>query len=162
MNNFLVYTVIVVCVFGFAFAAKKRLGLAGIALAVGYIISGAWGNTVANFVSKYSPSVVASITNYGIEAIIVILPAILLIVFGDSPKYKSIIWHLVGAIAFTMLASTFIVLIMGDSGSINDGFGAQAYSFIQNNSSVIIVSCLIFSLLDIIAAKVSSKYEASK
>lgn len=162
MDNTLLYIVIVVCIFGFSFVAKKRLGLAGLALAVGYIISGAWGNTVANMVSRYNPSIITSITNYGMEAIIVVLPAVLLIIFGDSPKYKSLIWHLIGSMAFTLLAITFIILIIGDNGVTDGGFVTQAYLFIRNNSSTIIASCLIFSLLDIIAAKISSKYEASK
>lgn len=149
MDVIFIFIIVAVVLFAAAFISKRRFGLLGLALATGSLLSGIWGFD-AGLVANLFGLPTGSYTTAGILAIIVLLPAGVLLFHGNT--YKTMIGRIIGASLFTLLAIAFLVEPLS-SILIPQGLGADVYGWVANNKDMIIGAGLIAAVVDLFLTK---------
>jgi len=149
MEVILICVVIALALFISTFITKRRFGLLGLALATGSILSGIWGYN-AGLVASFFGIPSGSITSAVILALIILLPACILLFHGYT--YRTLVGRVVGASLFTLLALAFLVEPLGHV-LLLQGYSANAYDWLLNNRTVIIGFGLIIAIVDLFLTK---------
>lgn len=149
MEVILICATIAVLLFVAAFITRRRFGLLGLALAAGSLLSGIWGYD-AGLIASGLGIPTGSLTTAIILAIIVLLPASVLLFHGST--YKTLIGRIVGAALFTLLASAFLIEPLGHV-LMPQGMGADVYNWLSQNRMTIIGGGLIIAVVDLFLTK---------
>lgn len=153
--------VIAICIaialvlFVICFVSRRRFGTLGLALAAGSLLSGIWAYDAGLIVGIFGIRD-GSLTSAIISAVIIVLPAIVLLFHGFS--YKKLVGRIVGSLLFTALALAFLVEPLGPFLAPN-GVGKDIFDAIVDNKSSIVSIGLILSVLDIFLTKVPDPSE---
>ncbi len=159
MNVAIVFAILAVALFGVAYVSKRRFGLLGLALATGSLLSGLWGYDAGLVMSGIGIFPKGSITTAATLAIIVVLPAILLLFHGYS--YKNIVGRIIGSTLFMLLALAFLVQPLGQAFSL-EGVGVNFYQLLANNRDTIISLGLVIAVVDLFLTKPARMHENKK
>ena len=149
MEVILICVVIAVALFAAAFITKRRFGLLGLALAAGSILSGIWEYD-AGLVASFFGIPTGPLAATAVSAVIVLLPAGVLLFHGDS--YKSLVGRIIGASLFTLLASAFLIEPLAHVLMLQ-GLGADVFRWLLNNKNMIIGVGLIVAVIDLFLTK---------
>lgn len=150
MNVVFVFGGLAVALFVAAFIMKRRFGLLGLALAAGSILSGLWSYDAGLLVGSLGIFPSGPLTTAVTLAIIVLLPAVLLLFHGYG--YKSIVGRIFGASLFTLLALAFLVEPLGYALTL-DGAGVDVYKWLVSNREVIIGVGMVIAVIDLFFTK---------
>ena len=145
-----VLIIVLVVLFGIAFLTKRRFGVLGLALAAGSILSGLWVGDLTPAVYEAGINIVSPPLQTVVGAVLVLLPAVALLFRG--PTYKDKTRRIVGAAAFGLLASAFLLPIIGDA-LVLEGDGKQVYDMIMTYRVWIITAGLVFAVIDVMSTK---------
>lgn len=140
---------IILAIFISFYMSKRRFGLFGLALAAGSILSGAWAYEAGSMVSALGVDLSPVVTAI-ISAVIIILPAYLLISHGH--KNKTALGRLISSALFTGLAVAFLVVPLG-SIFILQGTAVDIYNQMVGFRDLIIGAGLIVAVLDLFFTK---------
>ena len=149
MEVIIICLIIAVALFASAFIAKRRFGLLGLALAAGSLLSGIWSyeaGLIAGLVGIPTGPLTVATTS----AIIVLLPAVVLLFHGDT--YKTLVGRIIGASLFTLLATAFLIEPLSHVLTLQ-GFGANVYKWLVDNRTMVIGAGLIAAVVDLFLTK---------
>ncbi len=145
MNLVIVLIVIVAILFVFAYLTRRRFGVLGLALCAGYLLSTTWTDTVTPWVEGAGVELYAPPLASVVAAVLVLVPPVLLLFSGPVSHGK---WQrLISALAFTLLATAFLLGPLGSS-LILHSTSLDVYNFLINNRSAIITIAIIYALYD--------------
>ena len=150
MNVLIAFTVVATLLFVAAYIAKRRFGLLGLALAAGATLSGIWSFDAGLIVGSIGIFPSGPLTTAITLAIIVLLPAVVLLFHGYT--YKSYIGRVVGALMFTALAGAFLVEPLGFALPL-DGVGNDIYGWLVRYKDAIISVGMVFAVVDLFLTK---------
>jgi len=148
----IVYTVLIVIIllFVLAYWTRRRFGVLGLALCAGYLLSSMWTEQVTPYVQKAGLVLVAPPLNSVVAALLILLPAVLLLFSG--PTYSKKPQQIIGAAFFALLASAFLLAPLGNSMSL-DNMGAFYYNLLADNKTIVITVAIAYALFDILTLK---------
>ena len=146
MSFLVVLAIVAAILFALPFFTKRRLGVLGLSLAAGAMLSQLWGGNVTPIVASTGIILVRPPLESVVAATIILLPAVLLLVSG--PTYSSFIQRVVGSLTFTLLAMALLLPSLG-SALVIDGVGKPVYGFLVAQQTLIVTVCLLLSLADI-------------
>jgi len=150
---------IAAALFAAAFFSKRRFGLLGLALTAGATLSTLWSYDAGLIVSSTGLVPDGPITNAVALAVVVLLPAILLLFHGYS--YKNMFGRVIGSLLFTVLALAFLTEPIGSVIALS-GISQDVFNFIVANKSTIISIGVIFAVIDLFFTKPPSKKERER
>jgi len=156
MNVIVIFAALALTLFIAAFIAKRRFGLLGLALAAGSILSGIWSYDAGLLVGALGIFPTSPLTTAVTLALIVLLPAVLLLFHGYT--YKGAIGRIFGALLFTLLAMAFLVEPLGFALTL-EGAGADAYRWLVEYKEVIISVGLVLAVVDLFLTKPARRSE---
>lgn len=159
MSFVIVFAIFTALLFALPFLTKRRLGVLGLALAAGAMLSQLWVGDVTPIVASTGVILVKPPLESVVAAAIILLPALLLL-FG-GPTYSSLTRRVIGSAAFALLAVTLLLQSLG-SALVIDGIGRTVYDFIAAQQSVIITICLVLSLADLLLGKKGGGFGKSR
>ena len=154
MNVAIVLGIILVTLFALAFFTKRRFGVLGLSLTAGATLSTMWASTLTPFVQKSGFIIAAPPMETVVGAILILLPAILLLFSG--PTYSKMNQRLIGAAAFALLASAFLLDPLGGA-LVLDGDSQEVYTLLADNRMYIITAGIVFALFDLLTVKSKHK-----
>lgn len=157
MNYYLIYIIIAAGLFTVAFITKRRFGLLGLALAAGSILSEIWGNTLTRLAPGFLNLSASSLLSAIVLSVVIVLPAVLLMLHGDT--YKTMLGRLVGAGMFMILAMAFLIEPLGQVFMLN---GVEIYDQLVNYKTFIVGIGLIVAIADLFFASFRGKGVSSK
>lgn len=150
MSVAMVLVIVLAVLFGIAFLTKRRFGVLGLALAAGSILSSLWATELTPAVYEAGINIVSPPLPTVVGAILVLLPAVVLLFRG--PTYKDTTKRIVGAAAFGLLASAFLLPILGDA-LVLEGDGKKLFDMIMTYRVWIVTAGLVLAVLDIMSTK---------
>ncbi len=159
MNVAIVFVVVLLLLFGLAFATKRRFGVLGLALAAGAMLSSLWAETLTPVIAQAGVVVERPPLLTVVSVVLVLLPAILLLFSG--PSYKELPMRLTGAFCFAALAFALVIEPLG-SALVLQGEGKRVYNFFETYQVYIVTAGLILALIDILATRTSKHHRSSK
>jgi len=159
MAPIIVFSGLALVLFAGAFLSRRRFGLLGLALAAGATLSTIWSYDAGLVVSSTGLFPEGVITQATTQALVVLLPAILLLFHGYA--YKNIVGRTVGSLLFTILALAFLVDPIGYALPL-DGLGAQVYGTLQQYKDAIISVGVVLAVVDLFFTKPAHLAEKSK
>lgn len=144
----------VVGLFVAAFISKRRFGVLGLGLAAGAVISPIWSESASYVVPLIGVSIPSAIVDVIAASLLILIPAILFMFNG--PSYKHIVWRVVGALLFTILA---VALLVGPVGSILAFTGqvGDVYRLVVQYKDLIIGIGVALAVADFLIAKPTQK-----
>ena len=149
MEVIIICLVISIALFLAAFITKRRFGLLGLALAAGSILSVIWGYD-AGLVASLFGIPTGQLSTAVVASVIILLPAGVLLFHGNT--YKTLIGRVVGAGLFTLLALAFLIEPLSHV-LMPQGLGANVFSWLVNNKSMIIGVGLLLAIIDLFLTK---------
>ena len=150
MNVVIIFAALAVLLFVSAFMTRRRFGLLGLALAAGSILSTIWSYDAGLVVGSIGVFPSGPLTTAVTLALIVLLPAIVLLFHGYT--YKGIVGRVVGALLFTLLALAFLVTPLGFALPL-EGVGADVYGWLVKYKEVIISIGMVAAVVDLFFTK---------
>ena len=150
MNVVIIFSLIAILLFAAAYVARRRFGLLGLALAAGATLSTIWSFDAGLVVGSLGLFPSGPLTTAVTLAIIVLLPAVVLLFHGYT--YKTYVGRAVGAFLFTLLALAFLVEPLGFALPL-DGTGADVYKWLAQYKEVIISAGVVFAVIDLFLTK---------
>lgn len=150
MTSLIVIGVLAVVLFVLAFVSKRRIGVLGLALGAGALLSAMWGGSVTPLLERSGVVLSSPPLSAVVAAGLIILPALILIVSG--PKYHGSGGRLFGAAAFSVLA----VVLLSDAleaALVIEGLGAQILASTKAAKPYIITVGLTIALIDVLMTK---------
>lgn len=144
--------------FAGAFISKRRFGLLGLALTAGATVSTIWSYDAGLIVSGLGILPEGELTQAGVQSLIVLLPALLLLFHGYA--YKNIIPRILGSLLFTVLALAFLLEPIGYALPL-EGHGAVAYNTLSAYKEVVISGGVILAIVDLFFTKPAHLAEKS-
>mgnify|MGYP003608084609 CR=1 FL=1 len=154
MNIVIILLVIIGLLFALTYVTKRRYGVLGLALCAGSIMSAMWTGQVTPFVEGAGVELLAPPLSAVVAASLVLLPAILLLFSG--PSYHRQWQRLVGAAAFALLATSFLLIPLGGALTL-DGTGKTIYTILIDNRDLIITAAIAYALYDLLTLKTPKK-----
>ncbi len=149
MEVIIICLVISIALFLAAFITKRRFGLLGLALAAGSILSVIWGYD-AGLVASLFGIPTGQLSTAVVASVIILLPAGVLLFHGNT--YKTLIGRVVGAGLFTLLALAFLIEPLSHV-LMPQGLGANVFSWLVNNKSMIIGVGVLLAIIDLFLTK---------
>lgn len=159
MSVAIVCGIIFAVLFGASFLTKRRFGVLGLALAAGSILGELWTKDVTEFVYGAGVDLVSPPLATVVGAVLVLLPAAVLLFRG--PTNKDMMWRVIGAVAFGLLALAFLLPTLGEA-LVLEGDGKKFYDIARDYQSWIITAGLIFAVVDIMATKTPKDHHKEK
>ena len=138
---------------------KRRFGVLGLALAAGVIISQSWAEKLTPIIQQQGFESTTPPLLVIVQAALVIAPAIILLFSG--PTYHQKIPRIIGSLLFALLASTFLVSILGGFMQF-DEVSLPMYEAFTGFQQVIIVACLIVAVIDVLMTQTPRKKRSKK
>ena len=142
-----------------AFFSKRRFGLLGLALTAGATLSTLWSYDAGLIVSSTGLVPDGPITNAVSLAVVVLLPAILLLFHGYT--YKNMFGRVIGSLLFTVLALAFLTEPIGSIFALS-GVSQEVFNFIVSHKNTIISVGVVFAIIDLFFTKPPSKKERER
>ena len=155
MSIVLILILIISILFAVTYITRRRFGVLGLALCAGYLLSSMWTADVTPWVEGAGFELLAPPLSSVVAATLVLLPPVLLLLFG-GPTYNGPLLRLVGAAAFALLATSFLLGPLGSSLALDDT-GMKIYQLLVDNKSFIITGTIGYALYDIITMRASRK-----
>lgn len=150
MTSIIALLVIASLLFALPFFTKRRLGVLGLALAAGAMLSKLWVGDLTPIIASTGVILVQPPLESVVSAGIILLPAALLLF--SSPQQPSLIRRVVGSLTFAILAVTLLLEPLG-SALVIEGMGEVVYTLLSKYQSVIVTICLGLAVLDLFFAK---------
>ncbi len=152
MNSIVVFGIVIGALFALLYFTKRRLGLLGLALAAGAMLSQLWVGDITPIVASAGFILVKPPLESVVATIITLLPALILL--PGTPTYSSMVHRIIGSITFALLATTLLLVPLG-SALIIEGTGRIVYDFLTVNQAAIVSICLALSILHLVVTKLS-------
>lgn len=149
MNVAIVVGIILVVLFLVAYVTKRRFGVLGLALTAGAMLSQLWAKDVTPYVRDAGLVLVAPPLETVVAAVLVLLPAVVLLFSG--PKYEKGTLRIVGAAAFAVLASAFLLVPLGDA-LVMPADSQQVFDFLVTHRVWIVTAGIVFAVVDLLMA----------
>lgn len=151
MNIAIILLIAVVILFGLAYFTRRRFGVLGLALCAGYLLSIMWADAATTFIRDTVgiDTPMPTLANI-VTALIVVLPAVFLLFKG--PAYSNKRQRLIGAAAFALLATSFMLTPLGNSVNFDD-VSKKVYTILSDNRNVIITAGIGLALYDLMTFK---------
>lgn len=146
----MVLIVVLAVLFSIAFLTKRRFGALGLALAAGSILSSLWATELTPAVYEAGLNIVSPPLPTVVGVVLVLLPAVALLFKG--PTYKDTTRRVAGAMAFGLLASAFLLPVLGDA-LVLEGDGKKIYDMIADYRAWIVTAGLVFAVIDLMSTK---------
>lgn len=129
---------------------RRRLGVLGLSLAAGAMLSSLWVGDLTPIVAQAGIEIVRPPLSSVVATGLTLLPAAILL-FG-GPVYRTTWQRIVGSLIFTMLA---IVLLLDPLGAalVVDDSGKPVFEFLQRNQNILITTGLLFAVLDLLTTR---------
>ncbi len=157
MNIITVILIIVASLFLAAYFTKRRFGVLGLALCAGSVLSAMWAADVTPFIRDVTGIRLLAPPLASVVAVcMVLLPAILL--FFSGPTYHKKWQRIIGAAAFSVLATTLALPYIGGGLSL-DAASKDAYDLLLMNRDVIVTGAIAYALIDLLTLKTPKKSE---
>lgn len=154
MDVIIILFFLVGALFALAYFSRRRFGTLGLALCAGFLLSTMWAADVTPLIRKagivFSTPPLSSV----VAAVIILLPALILMLGG--PTYKKHGHRLIAAGAFALLATSFLLSPLGSSMNM-DGSAKQIYKFLVDNRNIIITLAIVYALFDLASYKPPKK-----
>lgn len=150
MVPIIIFALLALVLFVGSFISKRRFGLLGLALTAGATISTIWTYEAGLVVSSLGLLPEGVLTQAGVQSLVVLLPALLLLFHGQT--YKNGVSRVIGSLLFTVLALAFLVEPLG-YGLPLEGVGATAYGILKEYKDVIISIGVIAAVVDLFFTK---------
>lgn len=129
------------------FAANRRFGVLGLALAAGSLLSSNWTGTLTPFIEQQGVVIVAPPLGIIVATGLILAPAATLLFSG--PSYHAMWQRIVGSLAFTLLALAFLVDPLKLALQL-EGPGLGFISTVDKYASIVIVAGIIGAVVDIL------------
>ena len=149
MNVAIVVGIILVVLFLVAYVTKRRFGVLGLALTAGAMLSQLWAKDVTPYVRDAGLVLVSPPLEAVVAATLVLLPAVVLLFSG--PKYEKGTLRIVGAAAFAVLASAFLLVPLGNA-LVMPADSQQVFDFLTTHRVWIVTVGIIFAIVDLLMA----------
>lgn len=148
----IVYAVmfVIIALFVLAYWTKRRFGVLGLALAAGWLLADMWAQQVTPYIKEAGLVLVSPPLTSVVEAALILLPAVLLLFSG--PTYSKRLLRIIGAAAFALLATAFLLKPLGGSMEL-DEMGTFYFHLLADNKSIIITAAIVYALFDILTLK---------
>lgn len=156
MNVAIVVVIVLAVLFALAFFTKRRFGVLGLALTAGATLSTLWATELTPIVEKSGFMITAPPMETVVAVVVVLLPAVVLLFSG--PTYHKLSQRVVGAAAFALLASAFLLEPLGNA-LVLTGDSQDVYTFLVDNRVYIITAGILFALFDLLTVKSAKKVE---
>jgi hypothetical protein len=150
MNVVIIILILVALLFAVAFFTRRRFGVLGLALTAGAMLSGLWAQDLTPYIQQAGVELVAPPLQSVVAAIVILLPAIVLLFSG--PTYHKMWQKVVGSGIFALLALAFLLEPLGGALVLDDN-GQKVYSFLADNRTWIITGGILYALFDLLAVK---------
>lgn len=145
-----IFIAVAVVLFLAAYFSKRRFGLLGLALTAGATLATLWSYDAGLLVSAVGIVPEGPMTQAVTLSLVTLLPAMLLLFHGYS--YKGRFARGIGSLLFTALAIAFLVEPIGYILPL-EGVGADAYTWLQENQSLVISVGVVLAVVDLFLTK---------
>lgn len=135
--------------FVLAYVRSGRFGPAALSLMAGYTLALFWADTIAVTYEGLGEGLGISPWRDAVYASFITLPALAVLLV--SPKRKSIVPRIVGALAFAALAVVLLMPIFS-SALFSGPSGNSLYATIDQNRELVMTVVLVLALIDVIFA----------
>lgn len=159
MNAILFFLIIFALLFILCFFMRRKFGVLGLALAAGVIISQSWAEKLTPIIQQQGVDSMTPPLLVIVQAGLVIAPAILLLFSG--PTYSQKFPRIIGSLLFALLASTFLLSILGGFMQF-DEVSLPIYESFTRIQQVVIVTCLVIAIIDILMTQTPHKKRGRK
>lgn len=150
MNLVYILLFVIIALFVLAYYTRRRFGVLGLALCAGYLLSTMWTGEVTPIIRSAGLEIVSPPLASVVGAALILLPAIILLYSG--PTYAKKLPRIVGAVAFSLLTTSFLLTPLGNSISL-DEMGEFYLELLNDNKAVIITAAIGYALFDILTLK---------
>ncbi|HEX6415977.1 MAG TPA: hypothetical protein VFZ62_00435 [Candidatus Saccharimonadales bacterium] len=150
MSFIIVFLIVIALLFAMMFFTKRRLGVVGLGLAAGAILSSLWVGDLTPIIASTGVQLVKPPLESVVSAGLILLPAVLLLMGG--PTYKTMPQRIIGAVVFSALAIALLLEPLG-SALVIDETGKPVYDFFIQNRTGIVTLGLILAILDLLVTK---------
>lgn len=150
MDMALFLLVIIAILFATAYLTKRRFGVLGLALCAGSLLSTMWTGEVTPLIQEAGLRLLTPPLATVVAVVLVLLPAVLLLFNG--PTYKRLWQRIIGASAFALLATSFLLVPLG-TGLVLDDTTQEYYNFLVDNRNIIITVAIAYAIFDIVTYK---------
>lgn len=154
MSVVAIIAIIIGLLFALTYFTKRRYGVLGLALTAGYLLSTLWTDEVRSFIEGAGVQLLSPPLTSIVSAGLILLPAVTLLFSG--PSYHKRWQRLVGAAAFALLATSFLLTSLGSALVLDDN-GKKVYDLLYDNRNLIITAALVYALYDILTLKTPKK-----
>ena len=154
MNIVVILVIIVALLFGLTYFMRRRFGVLGLALCAGSLLSVTWTTQATQFVSGAGFYILTPPLHIVVAAALILLPVAPLLFSG--PTYNTRWQRLVGAAAFALLATSFLLLPLGGWLDL-DSTGRTIYSLLIDNRNLIITAGIAYAVYDLLILKTPKK-----
>lgn len=151
MDMALFLLIVIAALFAVAYLTKRRFGTLGLALCAGSLLSATWTAQVTPFIQKATGiQLLAPPLSMVVAVALILLPAVVL--FFTGPRYSKLLQRIIGAAAFALLATAFLLVPLG-TGLVLDDTTQEYYDFLVNNRNIIVTAAIVYALYDILMYK---------
>lgn len=150
MSFLIVLAIVAAALFVTVYVTKRRVGVLGLGLAAGAILSNLWVGDLTPLVAQAGIEIIRPPLSSVVATVITLLPALVLL-FG-GPGYKTAWQRMVGSLIFAMLA---IVLLLEPLGAalVIDEAGKPLFEFLQRHQNILITAGLTFAVVDLLLTR---------
>ena len=150
MNLVIILLAVVGVLFVTSYVMKRHYGVLGLALSAGYLLAAIWADDITGFVQGSGFDILTPPLKSIVTAAVIILPSIPLLLSG--PIYHKQWQRIVGAIAFALLATSFLLSSLGSWLDL-DTMGKTVYETLVHNRDLIITATIGYAIYDIFVLK---------
>lgn len=150
VNLVIILLAVVGVLFVTSYIMKRHYGVLGLALCAGYLLATMWTDDVTLFIQGAGFDVLIPPLKSFVTAAIILVPSIPLLIRG--PIYHRRWQRIVGALAFALLAASFLLASLGTWLEL-DGTGKQVYETLIHNKDLIITATIAYAIYDVFMLK---------
>lgn len=150
MSFLIVVAVVTAALFVTVYITKRRLGVLGLALAAGAILSNLWVGDLTPLVAQAGIEIIRPPLSSVVATVVTLLPAIVLL-FG-GPSYKASWQRILGSLAFAVLAITLLLEPLSAALVIDDS-GKPVYEFLHRYQNIFITTGLSLAVIDLLLTR---------
>lgn len=159
MDMAFILLIIIGLLFATAYFTKRRFGVLGLALCAGSLLSVMWTADVTPIIRSTGLQLLTPPLETVVAISLVLLPAVLLLFSG--PSYSKSWQRIVGAAAFALLATSLLLVPLGDK-LVLDDTTQEYYETLVKNRNVVITAAIAYALFDILTLKTPKKKDKEK
>ncbi len=133
--------------FVMAYAANRRFGVLGLALAAGSLLSTNFAGIVTPFIQQQGFVLVSPPLSLVVATALVLLPP--LILFFNGPSYERKSQQVLGSLAFAVLGFAFLMEPLVSALQLDEP-GVSVVNFVHKYVSIIIIAGIIGAITDML------------